>query len=73
MVNSSFACLEAPGTAAVASRVDLGGAWPLAPRPQVCRDPEELSLPAGAWRTLKSRDGSGSSPRAWLQHPSKEF
>lgn len=73
MVNGSLAYLEAPGTAAFATRVDQGGAWPLALHPQVCGDLEELSLPADAWRTLKGRDGSGSSPRAWLPHPSKDF
>lgn len=72
MINCSLAHLEALGTAAIASRVDLGGGLTIGSSSSVW-DPEVLSLPAGVWSTLRDRDGSGSSPRTWSQHPSRDF
>lgn len=54
MGNRPLACSEAAVIPTIASRVGLGGAWPLAPHPLVCVNTLKSRACTG-WRTLKGQ------------------
>lgn len=67
MTKNSLACLEAAVIPTIASRMGLGGIWPLTSYFTNVWGPCGAE-PAWAWRILTGRYSSGSSLRAWLQH-----